>query len=111
MTLENKTLLISGASRGIGKAIALRAARDGANIAVVAKTVDPHPKLEGTIYTAVDEINEAGGKGLACPTDIRFEEQVEETVDGRLVAHAPQGIDGLRAHRRRDTVDLHALRA
>ncbi len=80
MTLENKTLLISGASRGIGKAIALRAARDGANIAVVAKTVDPHPKLEGTIYTAVDEINEAGGKGLACPTDIRFEEQVEETV-------------------------------
>jgi citronellol/citronellal dehydrogenase len=81
MNLKNKTLLISGASRGIGKAIALRAAQDGANIAVVAKTVDPHPKLEGTIYTAVEEINAAGGQGLACPTDIRFEDQVEATVE------------------------------
>ena len=81
MTLKNKTLLISGASRGIGKAIALRAAQDGANVAVVAKTVDPHPKLEGTIYTAVEEINHAGGQGLACPTDIRFEEQVEAAVE------------------------------
>jgi citronellol/citronellal dehydrogenase len=81
MNLKNKTLLISGASRGIGKAIALRAAQDGANIAVVAKTVDPHPKLEGTIYTAVEEINAAGGQGLACPTYIRFEDQEHATVE------------------------------
>ena len=80
MTLKNKTLLISGASRGIGKAIALRAAQDGANIAVVAKTVKPHPKLEGTIYTAVEEINAAGGQGLACQADIRDEDQVEAAV-------------------------------
>ncbi|MGY9015063.1 MAG: SDR family oxidoreductase [Rhodospirillales bacterium] len=81
MTLKNKTLLISGASRGIGKAIALRAAQDGANVAVVAKTVNPHPKLEGTIHTAVEEINAAGGKGLACPADIRFEDQVVAAVE------------------------------
>ncbi len=91
MTLKNKTLLISGASRGIGKAIALRAAQDGANVAVVAKTVDPHPKLEGTIHTAVEEINKAGGKGLACSTDIRFEDQVEAAVE-RTVAEFG-GID------------------
>ena len=81
MTLKNKTLLISGASRGIGKAIALRAARDGANIAVVSKTAEPHPKLEGTIHTAVEEINEAGGRGLACQADIRSEEQVDAAVE------------------------------
>jgi citronellol/citronellal dehydrogenase len=79
-TLKGKTLLITGASRGIGLAIALRAARDGANIAVVAKTVEPHPKLPGTIYTAVSEIEKAGGRGLACPADIRFEEQVAAAV-------------------------------
>ncbi len=91
MTLKDKTLLISGASRGIGKAIALRAAQDGANVAVVAKTVEPHPKLEGTIHTAVDEINAAGGKGLACQADIRFEDQVESAVDSAVSAFG--GID------------------
>ena len=80
MSLSGKTLLITGASRGIGKAIALRAARDGANIVVVAKTTEPHPKLPGTIYSAVAEIEAAGGRGLACPTDIRFEDQVHVAV-------------------------------
>jgi citronellol/citronellal dehydrogenase len=79
-TLQGKTLFITGASRGIGLAIALRAARDGANIAVVAKTADPHPKLPGTVYTACEEIEKAGGRALACITDIRFEDQVAEAV-------------------------------
>jgi len=82
--LKNKTLFITGASRGIGKAIALRAARDGANIAVVAKTKEPHPKLPGTVFSAVEEINAIGGKGLACIADIRFEEQVQAAVDATL---------------------------
>lgn len=79
--LKGKTLFITGASRGIGKAIALRAAQDGANVAVVAKSAEPHPKLPGTVYSAIEEIEAAGGKGLACITDIRFEEQVQKAVD------------------------------
>ena len=71
-SLKDRTLFITGASRGIGKAIALRAARDGANVVVAAKTVEPHPTLPGTIHTAVVEIEAAGGKALAVPTDIRF---------------------------------------
>jgi citronellol/citronellal dehydrogenase len=82
--LRGKTLLITGASRGIGKAIALRAARDGANIVVVAKTEKPHPKLPGTVYSAVAEIDAAGGRGLACVADIRLEDQVRAAV-GRAV--------------------------
>ncbi len=80
MSLLNKTLFISGASRGIGKAIALKAARDGANIIIAAKTAEPHPKLPGTIYTAAEEIEAAGGKALPCIVDIRFEDQVENAV-------------------------------
>ncbi|MFW9830039.1 MAG: SDR family oxidoreductase [Candidatus Thorarchaeota archaeon] len=80
-SLKGKTLFITGASRGIGKAIALRAARDGANIAVVAKTKEPHPKLPGTVYTAVDEIKSVGGNALPCITDIRFEDQVQAAVN------------------------------
>lgn len=79
--LKDKTLFITGASRGIGLAIALRAARDGANIAVIAKTTEPHPKLPGTIFTAVEEIDAAGGKGFPCVADIRSEEQVRAAVD------------------------------
>jgi len=79
-SLAGKTLFITGASRGIGKAIALRAARDGANIVVAAKTVQPHPQLPGTIHSAVEEIEAAGGSGLACAVDIRFEDQVHEAV-------------------------------
>ena len=79
--LKDKTLFITGASRGIGKAIALRAARDGANIVLFAKTTEPHPKLPGTIYTAAEEIREAGGSALPCVGDIRYEEQLQATVD------------------------------
>ena len=79
-TLKGKTLFITGASRGIGLAIALRAAKDGANIAIAAKTAEPHPKLEGTIYTAAKEIEAAGGKALPIACDIRFEEQVQAEV-------------------------------
>ena len=78
--LGGKTLLITGASRGIGKAIALRAAADGANIAIIAKTVEPHPKLPGTIHSAAAEIEEAGGKALALAVDIRFEDQIATAV-------------------------------
>ena len=79
-SLKGKTLFITGASRGIGKAIALRAARDGANIAIAAKTTEPHPKLPGTIYTAAEEIEKAGGKALACVVDIRDEAQIAAAV-------------------------------
>jgi len=79
--LKAKTLFITGASRGIGKAIALRAARDGANVVVAAKTAEPHPRLPGTVYTAVQEIEAAGGKGLACIMDVRFEDQIQAAVD------------------------------
>ncbi len=79
-TLKGKTLFITGASRGIGKAIALRAAQDGANIVVAAKTKDPHPKLPGTVDSAVKEIEAAGGKALGCITDIRDEAQIAAAV-------------------------------
>src|SRR5215510_13992445 len=79
-SLAGKTLFITGASRGIGLAIALRAARDGANIAVASKTTEAHPKLEGTIYSAADAIEKAGGKALPLPCDIRFEDQVVAAV-------------------------------
>jgi citronellol/citronellal dehydrogenase len=79
-TLKGKTLFISGASRGIGLAIALRVARDGANVAIAAKTAETHPKLEGTIHTAAAEIEKAGGSALAIACDIRFEEQVQAAV-------------------------------
>ena len=80
MTLKDKTLFISGGSRGIGLAIALKAAADGANVAIAAKTAEPHPKLDGTIYTAAKEIEAAGGKALPLICDIRSEEQVDEAV-------------------------------
>lgn len=76
MSLQGKTLFITGASRGIGLAIALRAARDGANIVVAAKTAEPHPKLPGTIYTAAEEIEAAGGKALPIVVDVRDEASV-----------------------------------
>lgn len=81
MTLKDKTIFITGGSRGIGLAMALRAAADGANIAIAAKTSEPHPKLEGTIYTAADEICNAGGRALPLVCDIRSEEQVREAVE------------------------------
>jgi citronellol/citronellal dehydrogenase len=80
MSLRGKTLFITGASRGIGLAIGLRAARDGANVAIAAKTAEPHPKLPGTVFTAAAEIDAAGGKGLGLVTDIRSEEQIAAAV-------------------------------
>jgi citronellol/citronellal dehydrogenase len=79
-SLNDKTLFISGASRGIGLAIALRAARDGANVALIAKTAEPHPRLEGTVYTAAEQIEAAGGRALPIVGDIRDEAQVEAAV-------------------------------
>jgi citronellol/citronellal dehydrogenase len=92
-TLSGKTLFITGASRGIGKAIALRAARDGANVVIAAKTAEPHPKLKGTIYTAKDEIEAAGGKALACIVDVRMEDQIKAAVDQAVATFG--GIDVL----------------
>ncbi|MCH8861382.1 MAG: NAD(P)-dependent oxidoreductase [Proteobacteria bacterium] len=89
--LKGKTLFITGASRGIGLAIALRAARDGANVAIAAKTADPHPKLEGTIHTAAEEIEAAGGKALACVVDVRSEEAVQAAVEETVAKFG--GID------------------
>ena len=80
MSFKGKTVFITGASRGIGKAIGLRLAREGANIAIAAKTASPHPKLPGTIYTAAEEIEAAGGKALPLILDVRQEEMVEDAV-------------------------------
>src|SRR3954463_9223066 len=79
-TLAGQTLFISGASRGIGLAIAVRAARDGANVALIAKTAEPHPKLEGTVYTAAEAIEQAGGQALAIVGDIRDDQSVADAV-------------------------------
>jgi citronellol/citronellal dehydrogenase len=83
-SLTGKTLFITGASRGIGLAIALRAARDGANIAIAAKTAEPHPKLDGTIYTAAEQIEKAGGKALPLICDVREEVQVEAAIQATV---------------------------
>ncbi|XP_049869539.1 hydroxysteroid dehydrogenase-like protein 2 isoform X1 [Pectinophora gossypiella] len=79
--LAGRTLFVTGASRGIGKAIALKAAKDGANVVIAAKTADPHPKLPGTIYTAAEEIEAVGGKALPCIVDVRDEKQVQKAID------------------------------
>ena len=84
MSLSGKTLFVTGASRGIGLAIALRAARDGANVAIAAKTAEPHPKLPGTIYTAAEEIEAAGGKALPLIVDVRDEASVQAAVEATV---------------------------
>ena len=91
MSLKGKTLFITGGSRGIGLAIALKAAADGANVAIAAKTVDPHPKLEGTIHTAAADIEKAGGHALALAVDVRDEASVKEALD-KTAAHF-SGLD------------------
>lgn len=91
VNLSGKTLFITGASRGIGKAIALRAARDGANIAVVGKTETPHPKLPGTVAEAKSEIEAAGGQAIACAADVRNEESIAAAIAATVRAFG--GID------------------
>ncbi len=90
-TLQGKTLFISGASRGIGKAIAVRAARDGANVVIAAKTAEPHPRLPGTIFSAAEEVEKAGGKALPLVVDIRFEDQIAAAVEKAVATFG--GID------------------
>lgn len=90
-TLSGKTLFLTGGSRGIGKAIALRAARDGANVAIAAKTAEPHPTLPGTIYTAAEEIEAAGGHALPLQVDARDEDRVAEAI--RETAERFGGVD------------------
>jgi citronellol/citronellal dehydrogenase len=93
MKLAGKTLFITGATRGIGKAIALRAAADGANVAVLGKTSEPHPKLKGTVHETVREIEAAGGRAIACVADVRHEEQVLAAVTATIERFG--GIDVL----------------
>ena len=81
MSLKGKTLFITGGSRGIGLAIALKAAADGANVAIAAKTVEPHPKLEGTIHTAAAAIEKAGGRALPLAVDVREEAAVKAAIE------------------------------
>ncbi|MCQ0990138.1 SDR family oxidoreductase [Jiella marina] len=111
-TLKGKTIFMSGGSRGIGLAIALRAARDGANVVVAAKTAEPHPKLPGTIHTAVEEIEKAGGQGLGVLCDIREETQVQAAVDQAVERFG--GIDivvnNASAIQLTDTVSTHMKR-
>ena len=91
MSFQNKTVLITGASRGIGKAIGLRLAREGANIVIASKSVEENPKLGGTIYSAAEEMEKAGGKALAVQCDIRFEDQVQNVIDQAISTFG--GID------------------
>ncbi len=91
MSLKGKTIFMSGGSRGIGLAIALRAAREGANVAIAAKTAEPHPKLPGTIFTAAKEIEDAGGNALPVVCDIRDEANVQAAVDATVAKFG--GID------------------
>ncbi|CAD5110149.1 SDR family oxidoreductase [Zestomonas carbonaria] len=93
MSLQGKTLFITGASRGIGREIALRAARDGANIVIAAKSAEPHPKLAGTIFTVAEEVEAAGGKALPLQLDVRDENAVREAM-ARTAGHFG-GIDAL----------------
>jgi citronellol/citronellal dehydrogenase len=91
MSFQNKTAVITGATRGIGKTIALKLAAEGANIVIAAKSVEENPKLGGTIYSAAKEIEEAGGKALAIQCDIRFEEQIQNVVEQTIKTFG--GID------------------
>lgn len=91
MSFKNKTVLITGASRGIGKAIGLRLAKEGANIVIASKSVEENPKLGGTIFSAAAEMDEAGGKALAIQCDIRFEDQIQTVIDKTIETFG--GID------------------
>ena len=90
-SFKNKTVFITGASRGIGKAIALRFAKEGANIVVAAKSIEEDPRLGGTIYSAANEVEKAGGKALAVQVDIRNEEQIISAIEKTIETFG--GID------------------
>ena len=108
-SLKNKTVFITGASRGIGKAIGLRLASEGANIVIAAKTIEPHPKLPGTIFTAAEEMDAAGGKGLPICTDIRFEEQVQSAVDKTIETFGGIDVGAVSIHYHDTMYSLHSL--
>ena len=108
MSLRGRTLFITGASRGIGLAIALRAARDGANIVVAAKTDKPHPKLLGTIFTAAEEISKAGGNALPLVVDVRDEAQVKSAIEQAVATFG--GLDIASAIQRTPVVDTDMRR-
>src|SRR5678809_635825 len=91
MSLKNMTAFITGASRGIGKAIALKLAKEGANIIIAAKSVEENPKLGGTIFSAAKEIEDAGGKAFPVQCDIRFEDQIQAAIDKAVAQFG--GID------------------
>ncbi len=93
MAFKGKTILVTGATRGIGKAISLKLAREGANIVIAAKSVEENPRLGGTIYSAAKEMEEAGGRALAIPCDIRFEEQIQVVIDKAVESFG--GIDAV----------------
>src|SRR6187397_1446561 len=93
MSLRDRTLFMTGGSRGIGLAIALRAARDGANVAFLAKTAEPHPRLEGTVFTAAEEVEKAGGRALPIVGDVRNDENVTAAV--RRTVDVFGGVDVL----------------
>ncbi len=93
MTLAGKTILITGSSRGIGRAIALRCAADGAQVVITGKTSVPHPRLQGTIHTVAEEVEGQGGKALAIQVDVRYEDQVQAMVDQVVATFG--GIDAL----------------
>lgn len=82
--LKDKTIFITGASRGIGEAIAIKCAKDGANVVIAAKSAEPHPKLSGTIYTAAEKIEKAGGRALPCIVDVRYEDQIQKAIDAAV---------------------------
>ena len=82
--LSGRTIIITGASRGIGRCMALRFARDGANVVIAAKSAEPHPKLKGTIYTVAEEVDAAGGTALPFQVDVRFEDQVKAMVEAAV---------------------------
>ena len=109
MTLAGKRIFITGGSRGIGLAIALRAAADGASIAIAAKTSDPNPKLPGTIHTAAAEIEAAGGKALAIQCDLRDANQIEAAVNQAAEAFGGEeagGAEGFGRRGRAEAVNL-----
>src|SRR5258705_5237540 len=91
MSFLNRTVFITGGTRGIGKAIALRLAKEGANIVIAAKSIEENPKLGGTIFSAAKEIEDAGGKALTVQCDIRFEDQIQAAIDKAVAQFA--GID------------------